>query len=155
MNRKELERIGLLLNCGGKGGKPGVCPLPGTVSPAVKDTKHPVYYHTTETKNLPSIKKRGLIPGGGRDQSKNTGYESGAEDLQGVYVHHDLKLARGQFDATNLPGSKQTLLRIKPSVSHRKALVESKFSGDLAFVDSIHPKHIERLDPKTKTWKKL
>ena len=28
MNRQELQRIGLLLNCGGVGGTPGVCPGP-------------------------------------------------------------------------------------------------------------------------------
>lgn len=29
MNRRELERIGRVLNCGGKGGKPGPCPTSG------------------------------------------------------------------------------------------------------------------------------
>jgi len=32
MKRSELQKIGEILNCGGKGGKPGPCPLSGKAS---------------------------------------------------------------------------------------------------------------------------
>lgn len=41
MNRQDLNRIRLLLNCGGKGGKPGVCPTGERPSGKAATRLHP------------------------------------------------------------------------------------------------------------------
>ena len=42
MNRKELQRIGQVLNCGGTGGTPGPCPSGDYESPTLKKNKEVV-----------------------------------------------------------------------------------------------------------------
>jgi len=85
MTHDELNRIGLLLNCGGKGGKPGPCKVGGKSGGGGKSP--PKGYGPTESRGVHELKAGDRVDMGNHI---NRVVGSPVPHLGGVRVHYEI-----------------------------------------------------------------